>query len=131
MLVPKIVYNPGTGAVTLDFSFPPINKPGPHDGTSDTLKAQRADSFTLSGKKQTAYWRTDTFRTLQMEYVPQEDLPAWNDFFQYAVKGGPFDYYPDATLADFTSWTLEDTDWEPSRNIFRIAKFKLTLRLVV
>lgn len=127
----KIVYDAGAGSVTFQPTYPPVNKPGPHDGNSDHLSAQRGDSISLSGKKQTAWWRTDTFRVLQMENVPWDDLAGWNAFMQYAVKGGEFDYYPDATVSDFLTFTLEDTDWDPQKASYKLAKFKLNMRLAV
>lgn len=120
--IPRIVY----GSTTLTFSLPPVNKPG-----ADDLEAQRNDSISLSGLKQSVYWRTDTFKNLEMAAVPQADLPAWRDFMAYAITGGEFSYYPDATLAGFTVYTLEDKNWKPTRAYFGHAKFTLRFRRVI
>jgi len=117
--VPKIIYNPGTGNVTLTFSFPPINKPGAMERSTDGGSAggggnpSRIDSVTLSGIVQSCWFRTDWFKTIEVSYVPHVDSGNWKVFMDYAMTGGQFDYYPDATLAVFQTMILEDTDWNP------------------
>jgi len=117
--VPKIIYNPGGGNVTLTFTFPPINKPGAMERSVDGGAAggggspTRIDSVTLSGLVQSVWFRTDWFKTIQMEYVPLVDAPRWKTFFDYAMTGGQFDYYPDATTSVVQTMILEDTDWNP------------------
>lgn len=124
--IPKLVYSGTTFQPTL----PPVNKPGPHDGTSDLLKGQRADSITLSGQVQRVWWRTDRFIELQMESVPQSDLPAWNDFFEYAIPGGDFDYFPDAAVETSRLCILSDTDWTPAKLAYLYAKFKCEFQII-
>lgn len=131
MPTPAIQYNPGGGVVTLAFSFPPIQKPGPHDGNSDELIAARQDSITSSGLKQSVTERIDVFRTLQVEYVPFADEANWKNFMLYALTGGVFSYFPDRNLTTFDTWTLEDTSWPPSYNFRGFAKFKMRMRKVV
>jgi len=126
-LLPKIVYPTGT----LLFTYPPVEKPGLQDGTSDELEAQRVDSVTMSGHRQSFYIRTDVYRVLTMNFVPMADMPAWSAFMAYAVTGGPFDYYPDASQGAFTTFTLEDTTWTPKYAFRDMAKFSLKLRLYV
>lgn len=127
--IPKIVY----GTTTLTFSFPPVNK----SGTQDRI-AQRNDSISLSGLKQSLWWRTDKFLNLQMDFVPLADLPAWEDFIDYSLQGGEFSFYPDATLAGFTVYTLDDSSsdtgtvsFTPTRNVVGITKFTLRFRRVI
>ena len=124
--VPKLQYNPGTGIVTLPFTYPPIMKSGTHD-----LEAQRQDSFSLSGLKQSINQRVDDFLPLQLDFVPLADLPAWEDFMRFALAGGLFNYFPDQTLANYTTYSLEDTTFLPKRNFFGISKFTLRMRKVV
>lgn len=127
MAYPKIIYNPGGGDVTLNFTYPPVNKP-----SADLLTATRNDSVTLSGRKQSFFRRLDTFLNLQMDFVPTDDMDDWQDFLEYALTGGPFSFYPDAALTLIhNDWTLEDTDWEPTRGFNTINKFKLRLRKVL
>jgi hypothetical protein len=124
--IPKISYNPGTGAVTLPFTYPPMGKSGTND-----LEVQRNDSFSVSGVKQSVYTRTDEFIPLSMDFVPLADLPAWESFVQFAISGGQFNYYPDATLSSFTTCTLEDKTWQPKRSFYGISKFTLRFRKVI
>jgi hypothetical protein len=124
--VPKISYNPGTGSIDLNFTWPPVQKSGTND-----LEATRQDSTTISGLRQSIYEHTDEFLPLQLDFVPQVDLPAWSDFMKFALKGGLFNYYPDKTLAHFTTYTLDDTKWTVKRNFIGMAKFSLRLRKAV
>lgn len=46
-----------------------------------------------------------------VEAVPA-DIFAWDSFFDEALKGTEFDYYPDKDAAGNAKYTLEDTDFE-------------------
>jgi hypothetical protein len=111
--------------VTLAFTFPPVQKPRIDDRT-----AVRHDSYTSSGLRQSALERVDIIRHLQMDYVPWADLPAWEPFIDYAVTGGDFQYYPDATLTAFQTFELLDDGFTPSYNVRGLTKFTLKLHLV-
>jgi hypothetical protein len=127
LVLPQIIYN-GT---ILSFTFPPVSKPGPQDGTSDERNRVGADSITSSGLKQSITERVEIFRELEMEFVPFTDMAAWAAFIDWAIQGNPFDYYPDVTLSAFDSWTLEDTNWPPKFNFRGFAKFTLKMRKLV
>jgi hypothetical protein len=127
ILYPQIVYtNPTTGVVTLPFSLPNIQKPGAND-----LASQRADSFTMSGKKRTLWWRTDEFIILNMDYLDiLTEVPLWDAFVHFAISGGQFGFYPDRTdLSTSFNCTLEDTDWNPKFSVRTITKFTLKFRV--
>lgn len=124
MLLPKIVY--GSPAVTLNFTYPPVQKPG-----TDELVADRQDTESTAGILQTMLKKVVTFRTLQMDFVPQADLANWAAFIGYAIKGGQFDYYPDATSGTHDTWTLADTDWNPAYAFRTFSKFKIKMRKVI
>lgn len=130
ILYPKIVYNPGAGTVTLNFTYPPVAKPG-----ADDLEATRHDSKSISGLLQIRTEVVEVFRNLQMDYVPIADMPAWAAFMLYAVAGMPFDLYMDATLGVFKRFTLVDTTWPPTYSMGHgtqiIAKWKMRLRLAL
>lgn len=85
--LPKIIYDAGSGAVTLQFTYPPISKPG-----TDELTATRHDSDTISGIRQSIIERIDEYRTLQMDFVPQADEANWSAFMLYALTGEPSRY---------------------------------------
>lgn len=134
MSYPKIIYNvEGLGDQTLTFSFPPVEKAG-----ADLVhekKANREDTISVAGLKQSWFLHTDNFRTLQMNFVPIEDLVSWETFIDFALEGHAFDYYPDASQPEFVSYTLDDTDWKPaysqkgvSAGVSGLQKFTLKLR---
>src|SRR5882724_4196130 len=113
MAYPKIIYAPSAGPTVLAFTYPNVGKPeSPDTGAGDEMDAVRHDTITCSGLKQSILERIDVFKTLQMDNVPMADLAAWRTFLNYALQGGQFDYYPDAS-DDFTfdTWTLEDMKW--------------------
>lgn len=129
--IPLFSYDAGLGLVSFSPTYPPVSKPGPQDGTSDELDAQRVDSFTMSGKQQIFYIRTDIFRTLKFASVPFEDMANWSAFMAWAVTGGQFDYYPDATLPAFTTYRLEGTNWKPAFAFIGISGFSMQMRQLV
>lgn len=55
---------------------------------------------------------------------------AWDEFMQEALKGTEFDYFPDADGSAFTTYTLEDTDWEEKFMFRDNFKFEILCRRV-
>jgi hypothetical protein len=123
--VPKIIYDPGSGPVTLNFTYPPTQKP-----MIDNRAAVRHDSMSSSGFRQVALERVDIIRPLQFENVPWIDLQNIGTFIDFALQGFSFSYYPDATLTAFQTFELSDTDFNPTFNVRTLSKFNLKLRLV-
>ncbi len=121
--LPKIVWNPGTGAITLSFTYPPVQKPG-----ADPMSAKRNDVKSGGGLLQSNFEYMEVFRTLQMDYAPMDGLTGWSSFMYWALSGGAFDYYPDATSGAHDTWTLADTDWTPAYNFRTMSKFKFKMR---
>src|SRR5690242_8577815 len=106
MANPKITYDPGTGPVTLAFQRAPRRVPGCF------LAATRHDNLASSGVRESITERVDSFLQFEMEYVTAgADLTAWQAFMSYALCGGPFSYYRDASQPAFTNYWLEDADW--------------------
>ena len=120
-VTPKIVY----GSTTLSPTYGPIGK-----AMMDDRDAVRHDSMSSSGFRQVALERVDIIRPLQFEFVPWTDLAAWQDFIDYALLGGTFAYYPDATASAFQTFELMDTSFSPKFASFNLSKFSLKLRLV-
>lgn len=131
MLLPAIQYDPGTGPVTLNMTYPPVNKPG-----ADELNAFRTDTFSDSGLRQSILSRIETYRTLEMKFVPFADLDAWTAFMTYAMGGGPFTFFPDANNTEISdNWSLSDPNgdttsstWAPQRVGRYLASFTLRMR---
>jgi hypothetical protein len=120
-ITPKIVY----GSTTLSPAYAPIGK-----AMMDDREVLRHDSFSSSGIRQPVVERMDIIRPLQFDFVPWTDLPAWQDFIDYALLGGQFAYYPDATASAFQTFELMDTNFSPKFASFNLSKFSLKLRLV-
>ena len=126
MANPKIVYDPGTGPMTLAFQRPPRRVPG------YSFEAARHDNLASSGVRESITERVDNFLEFEMEYVAAGgDLSAWAAFMVYALGGGPFSYYSDSTLAAFTNYWLEDAQWNADYKSPGQYTFKLKFRQVV
>ncbi len=118
MIAPKFIYNPGGGAVTLSPTYPATSKI-----PVDALAATRHDSITSDGHRQVVTERIDDVNT-----VPEADLAGWRSFLGYALGGGPFDYYPDATSGTHETYELVDTGWDPKRVCSKTYSFTIGLR---
>ncbi len=124
-IIPQIVYDAGSGMVTLNFTYPDIQKP-----MTDPLEAVRHDSITSSGLRQTMLERVDAVKNLQLENIPWADLPALAAFMSYAIQGGSFLYYPDAAGSAYQTWELVDDKFDPKFNTRGLSKCTLKLRKV-
>ena len=123
---PQIVYDPGTGPVTLAFVRPPSKVPA-YD-----YSAVRHDNISSAGVREAVLERIDAFLELEMPWVGVgADVQAWNQFMQFALSGGQFGYYPDASQPAFTNYWLEDTNWTAGYKAPGQYSFKLKLRQVV
>lgn len=126
MIVPKIVYNPGSGSITLNPTWPPTK-----GNPVDNLAATRHDSITSDGHMQSVVERIDSINSLSWTTVPVDDLAAWTSFMQYALTGGQFDYYPDSTSGTHSAYQLIDTDWNYKRVMFQTFAFTMNMRKYV
>ena len=123
MAYPKIVY--GVGPTTLNFTYPPVQKSGTFD-----REAIRYDTFTTTRIRQSILEAVDIKLTLTIEVVPFSDLPAWDLFMDFAIRGGQFAYYPDSALSTFNTYDMEDTTYKPKLNVRSFDKFSFTIRQV-
>ena len=123
---PKIVYDPGTGPTTLTFLRQPRKVP------AYEYNALRHDNISSAGVREAVLERIDTFLELEMDWVAiGADVQAWNQFMQFALGGGQFGYYPDASLPGFTNYWLEDSNWTAAYKSPGLYSFKLKFRQVV
>jgi hypothetical protein len=126
MANPQIIYDPGTGPVTLAFAYPPRNV------AAYQSVATRHDNVASSGVRESILERIDHFLELNLQAVlAGADVEAWNSFMQYALTGGQFAYYPDASQSSFANCWLEDTTWSASYKAPGLYSFKLKFRQVV
>jgi hypothetical protein len=141
-IIPKITYPADTQETTLDFTYPPTEKPGIPD-----QEGVSAISKTLSGLKQTMWWREDEFINLHFKNVPMADLPDLKTFLNYCHQGGSFLFYPDANdISTFVECWLEDSTgsarssssssstsseaWTPTFALRGFVAFDLVLQIV-
>ncbi|PYV20981.1 MAG: hypothetical protein DMG24_20965 [Acidobacteria bacterium] len=126
MANPQIVYNPGAGNITLSFERQPRRVP------AYQKVATRHDNIATSGVREAVVERVDQFLAFEMEHVGTGlDVTAWANFMDYALQGGQFSYYPDASQSSFTNYWLEDTDWMAEYKGVGRYTFKLKFRQVV
>ena len=124
MIVPKFVWTDAIGATELIPTYPPVGKTGAAE-----LEAQRHDSITTTGVKQSITDRTDQFLSLDFKWVPSGDMAQWTRFMNWAIAGGVFTYYPNMDdVATFADYTLEDDRWVPKRVAFMTYGFSLRIR---
>ncbi len=128
MSYPKITYIPMAGGPvqTLTFARPP------RFVAAYNRVATRHDNLSTAGVKETLLDRVDNFLELTLDYVGLgSDMTAWAAFMEEALRGTPFDYFPDASLVAFTTYTLEDTDWKAEYKSPAHFTFKVLFRAVV
>jgi len=125
MAAPKIVY-PAGGTNTLNFGQYPRLVPAYYQ------RAERTDSISTAGVKQSILQRIDNFLDFTMEWVASStDIQNWNAFFAQALQGTAFDYYPDSSQGTFTTYTLEDVEWKAAWKSLGRYSFKVKFRQVV
>jgi hypothetical protein len=123
---PQITYYSGSTLVTLPFTYPPRNV------AAYNSVATRHDNISSSGVRESILERIDNFREIEMQTVlSAADVASWNAFMQYALQGGQFSYYPDASQNTFTNYWLEDTTWKAGYKAPGIFSFKVKFRQVV
>lgn len=126
MANPQIAYYSGPTLITLPFTYPPRNV------AAYNSVATRHDNIASSGVRESILERIDNFLEFEMQTVLiGSDVAAWNAFMQYALQGGQFSYYPDASLGSFTNYWLEDTTWNAAYKAPGLYSFKLKFRQVV
>lgn len=121
-ITPKFVYNGNTFIPTY-----PAKGKVPVDGQ----RAERTDSTTTSGLRQSVTERIDRIVTLEFPSIPESDLTSWDAFIGWALAAGQFQYYPDHTLSSNNTYQLEDTEAVPEWVNYQLYKLTLRLRRVV
>ena len=107
----KIVYNPGSGNVTLTFKRGPVNFRPYWDGRVN-------DNLATSGKvRERVVENLDILISFELPHlVLTDDMSAWDAFAAWALAGGGFAFYPSDSLADYYNCVAEDKGWGPARN---------------
>ena len=111
MSAPKVVYDPGTGVVTLAFVR------GPMDFLPEWAAVVH-DNVASSGA---ARERVVENRGIVLPFVMPAltvgggDLAAWMMFMDWAIGGGGFKFYPNQALTDWYNCVDELGGWQPRR----------------
>jgi hypothetical protein len=96
---------PTTWGATLSFIVAPRFVP------HSSKRAVRSDTYSTGGVRQTVMERIDQFMDFKMEWIAAgADAAAWEAFLASALQGIPFDYYPDAAAANYTTYAATNTD---------------------
>lgn len=106
-----MIYNPGSGNVTLAFLRGPQNfKP--------YFNGRVHDNLATSGQyRERVVENLDILVSFEMQHhIIDGDLPGWAAFLAFALAGGQFTFYPNAALTDNYNCVLEDANWEPKVN---------------
>jgi hypothetical protein len=126
MTYPQITYYVGSTLEALAFTYPPRNV------AAFNSVATRHDNIASSGVRESILERIDNFLEIDMQTVLSgSDVAAWNAFMQYALAGGQFNYYPDASQPSFTAYWLEGTTWKANYQAPGLYRFKVKFRQVV
>jgi hypothetical protein len=111
MPFPKVVYNPGSGDVTLTFQRGP-------NAFHCYYHAVRHDNVATSGLKESVLERLEMLIEFSMPALTisdATDYPAWAALMKFALTGAAFKFFPNATLTEYYNCTSEDEDWDPQR----------------
>ncbi|MGH9356209.1 MAG: hypothetical protein ACRD10_08780 [Terriglobia bacterium] len=126
MANPRIIYDAGTGPMTLAFTYPPRNV------AAYNSVATRHDNVASSGVRESVLERIDNFLEIEMQTVLLgADVAAWNGFMRYALTGGIFAYYADGSQNASTNYWLDQTTWNAAYKAPGLYSFKLKFRQVV
>lgn len=127
--LPKIIYPSSVLAPagsTLFFARPPRKV------AAYNQNPIRHDTLALAGVRQTIFIRRDDFLEFEMEWVAiGADITSWSAFMAYALQGGPFDYYPDATINSFTTYLHEKGPWKAAYKVVGQYTFGMKFRVYV
>jgi len=128
LAIPRIVYTPLGSLAPATFNF----ARQPRNVAAYNRVAQRHDNLSTAGVKEVIVERVDNLLEITMDWVSiGADVNGWDNFMQNALQGVQFSYYPDGTLAAYTNYTLEGTDWVAGYKAPGQYSFRLVFRQVV
>lgn len=109
MAYPKIIWpSGGSPATTIAFSWQPLQWTPVHK------EGVRHDSIASAGDQQSVLERIEELQVLRMHFIGAAALTnSWGPFFDSALAGEPFDYYPDASIGTYITYLLTDLVIEP------------------
>lgn len=110
--LPKVVYNPGSGDVTLSFQR------GPLDFRAKYV-ARVHDNVSTAGFRERVVEALDLIINFGMDHMLESDatdLTAWYTFMGFALAGGQFNFYPNVNIGtEYYHCLCDDQGFEPVR----------------
>ncbi len=128
MAYPKIVYpSGGSPQATVSFAWQPLM------WTPVQKEAVRHDSIASAGDQQSVLERIENLQFLRMHFITAALLlSSWEPFFDSALAGNAFDYYPDADVGSYTTYILTDMgiepEWDYNDDNAAVYRFVLSMR---
>jgi hypothetical protein len=121
----QIIYNPGTGNVTLTLLRGPLNFMPYFDGRVN-------DNLSTNGQvRERVVENLDIMISFEMPHmIVGTDLTAWDAFEQFALAGGQFQFWPYVGFTDYYDCVAEDKGWKPQRNAPQKYGAKVLLRIL-
>jgi hypothetical protein len=110
--LPQITYTPsGGGPTTIPFVWGPQN-------FEPYFAGRVHDNLSTSGAvRERVSENLDILISFEMNHlVVDTTMPGFGAFMAFALAGGGFQFYPNASLPDYYNCVLEDTDWHTKRN---------------
>jgi hypothetical protein len=105
MSCPKVTYQPESTLITLQFVW------GPQNFISYSA-AVAHDNLATGGTKERVVERVDTMIQFDMQAIKLADVPGWQAFMDWALAGGEFKFYPDASLSDYYNMVSDDQSFQ-------------------
>jgi len=84
-------------------------------------EAERSDAISASGLVQTIFLWSSEYASFEMQWLARgQEAAAWQDFLKTAIKGTPFDYYPDADAPQYSTYfSTEKAYKQPYKSVGR------------
>jgi len=111
MGLPKVVYYPTGGPVTLQFKRGPVNFAVKQVARGNTNLA------TSGAAQERVLEAMDLLITFEMPHlVIDDDMAGWDAFLQQALAGATFNFFPNSSLTDWYNCVDESGTWDVAHN---------------
>lgn len=128
-VLPKYVYNAGSGDVEIEFTAELAADP------HETIKSKRKLLYGGTGVMQVNFMYNEKIIVLEHEFITRAEVDAVQTMIEtWVIRGNTFDFYPDKDVASYTTLELIDNNYKPKRmhrNALDLWAFKLKCREVI
>ena len=121
----QVIYNPGTGNVTLTCLRGPVK-------FTPYFDARVNDNLSTNGQvRERVVENLDILIEMEMPHMQiQSDMTAWDAFEQWALAGGGFQFWPYVGFSDYYNCVAEDKGWKPQVNAPQKYGAKVVFRIL-